>query len=53
LERISWSDPIAMFATRIPMNSASFHDANAIVRTPNTNRIPFGMLIAFARTMLR
>ena len=38
--------------TRIPRKSASFHDPNAIVRTPNTNRIPFGIVSVLARTML-
>jgi hypothetical protein len=53
LERISWNDPIAMFATRIPTKSASFHEANVIVRTPKKNRIAFGMFSELARTMLR
>ena len=52
LERISWNDPIAMFATRIPRKSASFHDPNAIVSTPKTSRIPFGIVSVLARTML-
>jgi hypothetical protein len=52
LERISWNEPIAMFATRIPRNSASFHDPNVIVRRPKAKRIPFGMFSVFARTML-
>lgn len=34
------------------MKSASFHEANASVRTPNANRIPLGMLTVFATTML-
>jgi hypothetical protein len=42
-----------MFETRIPTNSASFHEANVSVRTPKTKRIPFGMFSVFARTMLR
>ena len=41
-----------MLDTRIPRKSASFHDANAIVSTPKTNRIAFGMLSVFARMML-
>jgi hypothetical protein len=41
-----------MFETRIPRNSASFHDPNAIVRTPNRRRIPFGIVSVLARTML-
>ena len=41
-----------MFETRIPRNSASFHEPNAIVSTPKTNRIPFGMFSVLARTML-
>ena len=52
LERTSWKDPIAMFETRIPRNSASRHDSNAIVSTPNTNRIPLGIVSVLARTML-
>jgi hypothetical protein len=52
LERISWKDPIATFETRIPRNSASRHDAKAIVSTPKKNRIPFGTLIVFALRML-
>ena len=52
LERISWNDPIAMFETRIPRNSASCHDPNVIVSTPKTSRIPFGMFSVLARTML-
>ena len=38
--------------TRIPRNRASFHDPNVSVRTPNTNRIPFGTFSVLARTML-
>ena len=49
---ISWNDPIAMFETRIPRNSASFHDPKAIVSTPNRRRIPFGTVSVLARTML-
>jgi hypothetical protein len=41
-----------MFETRIPRNSASRHDANVIVSTPNTSRITFGMFSVLARTML-
>ena len=41
-----------MFETRIPRNSASRHDPNVIVRTPKNNRIPFGTVTVFARTML-
>ena len=41
-----------MFATRIPTNSASRHDANTIVSTPKTNRIAFGIVSVLARTML-
>ena len=52
LERISWKDPIAMFETRIPTNSASRHDANTIVSTPKTSRIPLGIVSVLARTML-
>ena len=52
LERISWNDPIATFATRMPMKSASFHEANASVSTPNANRIPLGTFTVFATTML-
>jgi hypothetical protein len=42
-----------MFATRIPTNSASRQEANVIVRTPNSSRIAFGIVTAFAQTMLR
>jgi hypothetical protein len=52
LERISWSEPIPMFEIRIPTNSASRHEPNAIVRHPKRNRIPFGTLSVLARTML-
>ena len=52
MERISWNDPITMFATRIPRKSASCHDPNAIVSTPKKSRIPFGMFNVLARTML-
>jgi hypothetical protein len=52
LERISWNDPIAMFANRIPTKSASFQDAKVIVRTPKRRRIPFGIVSVFARMML-
>ena len=41
-----------MFATRIPRKSASFQEPKVIVSTPNTNRIPFGMVSVFARMML-
>ena len=41
-----------MFETRIPRNSASRHDPNVIVSTPNRNRIPFGTVSVLARTML-
>ncbi len=41
-----------MFATRMPMNSASRHDPNTIVSTPNNNRIPFGIVTVLARRML-
>jgi hypothetical protein len=41
-----------MFETRIPTNSASFHEPNVIVSTPNANRIPFGIVSVLARTML-
>jgi hypothetical protein len=41
-----------MLATRIPRKSASFHDPNAIVRTPKRSRIPFGIVSVLARTML-
>jgi hypothetical protein len=41
-----------MFETRIPTNRASFHEPKLIVRTPKTNRIPFGIVSVFARTML-
>ena len=41
-----------MFETRIPRNSASRHDAKAIVNTPNNSRIPFGIVTVFARRML-
>jgi hypothetical protein len=40
------------FATRIPTNSASFHEPNVIVRTPNAKRIPFGIVRVLARMML-
>ena len=52
LDRISWKDPMAMFETRIPRNRASRHDANTIVSTPNTSRIPLGIVSVLARTML-
>ena len=51
-ERISWNDPIPMFAIRIPRKSASFQDPKVIVRTPNSRRIPFGIVSVFARMML-
>ena len=35
-----------------PRNKASFHDANVIVSTPNTSRIPFGTVNVFARRIL-
>ena len=41
-----------MLDTRMPRNRASRHDANAMVSTPNTNRIALGMLSVFARMML-
>lgn len=41
-----------MFATRIPTNRASRHDANTIVSTPKTSRIPLGIVSVLARTML-
>jgi hypothetical protein len=41
-----------MFETRIPRNSASFHDPSVIVRTPKKRRIPLGMFSVLARTML-
>jgi hypothetical protein len=41
-----------MFEIKIPTNSASRHDARAIVSTPNVNRIPFGIVSVLARTML-
>jgi hypothetical protein len=34
------------------MNSASRHDASAIVRTPKNSRIPLGIVSVLARTML-
>ena len=34
------------------MKSASFHEANASVSTPNANRIPLGTFTVFATTML-
>jgi hypothetical protein len=43
---------MATLATRIPTNSASFHDAKTIVRTPKKKRIAFGTLSVLARTML-
>ena len=52
LERISWNEPIAMFATTIPRNSASRHESNTSVMIAKTTRITFGMVNAFARTML-
>jgi hypothetical protein len=51
-ERISWNEPIPMFEIRIPTNSASRQEPNAIVRQPKTNRIAFGMFSVLARTML-
>jgi hypothetical protein len=42
-----------MFETRIPTNSASFHEPKVIVSTPKTNRIPFGIVSVLARTMLK
>ena len=41
-----------MLDARIPTNSASRHDANAIVRTPKKSRIPLGIVSVFARRML-
>jgi hypothetical protein len=41
-----------MFDTRIPRNSASRHDANTIVSTPKTSRIPLGIVSVLARRML-
>jgi hypothetical protein len=41
-----------MFETRIPTNSASFHDPNVIVSAPKRARIAFGMFSVLARTML-
>jgi hypothetical protein len=41
-----------MFEIRIPRNRASRQEANAIVRTPNSSRIAFGIVTAFARMML-
>jgi len=41
-----------MFAIRIPRKSASFQDPKLIVRTPNSRRIPFGIVSVFARMML-
>jgi hypothetical protein len=41
-----------MFEIRIPRNSASRHEPNAIVRIPNASRIPFGTVNVLARTML-
>jgi len=52
LERISWNEPIAMLAMRIPTNSASFQEPNEIVRTPKSSRIPLGIVSVLARTML-
>jgi hypothetical protein len=52
LERISWNEPIAMFATRIPRNRASCHNPNASVSTPKKVRIPFGIVSVLARMML-
>jgi hypothetical protein len=42
-----------MFETRIPTNSASFHEPKVIVSTPKTNRIPFGIVSVLARTEVR
>jgi hypothetical protein len=44
---------MAMFAIRIPRKSASFHEPKVRVRTPNSSRIPFGIVSVLARTMLR
>ncbi len=52
MERISWNDPIATFASRIPRKSASFHDPKVTVRTPKEKRIPLGTLTVLARRML-
>jgi hypothetical protein len=52
LERISWNDPMAMFEMRMPTKSASFHEPNAIVRTPKTKRIPLGIVSVLPRMML-
>ena len=41
-----------MFAIRIPRKSASFHEPKLIVSTPNSKRIPFGIVSVLARTML-
>ena len=41
-----------MLATRIPRNSASRQEPNVIVSTPNTSRMPFGIVTALARRML-
>jgi hypothetical protein len=41
-----------MFETRSPRNSASRQEPKAIVRTPNSRRIAFGIVIVFARRML-
>ena len=52
LGAISWKEPMTMFETRIPRNSASRHDAKTIVSTPKTSRIPFGIVSVLARRML-
>jgi hypothetical protein len=43
---------MTMFEMRIPRNSASRHDPNAIVMTPKKNRIALGTFSVLARTML-
>jgi hypothetical protein len=43
---------MAMFEIRIPRKSASFQEPNAIVSTPKSSRIPFGIVSVLARTML-
>jgi hypothetical protein len=43
---------MTMFETRMPRNRASRHESKVTVKTPNTNRIAFGIVNVLARTML-
>ena len=50
--RISWAEPITVFATTTPRKSASASSPSATVATPKNTSTAFGRLKRFARTML-